>query len=74
MSNALPQHDTSRGHDASRGLAMLTTALGPSIAAMLDAPDTIEVEPAAVTVMVGTNNNNKDKKTTILRSKEVSHG
>jgi type IV secretion system protein VirB11 len=32
-----------RGHDASRGLAMLTTALGPSIAAMLHAPDTIEV-------------------------------
>lgn len=29
--------------DTSRGLAMLTTALGPSIAAMLDAPDTIEV-------------------------------
>ena len=39
MSNAVPQHDASRGHDPSRGLAMLTTALGPSIAAMLDAPD-----------------------------------
>jgi type IV secretion system protein TrbB len=37
MSNAVPQHDPSRG------LAMLTTALGPSIAAMLEAPDTIEV-------------------------------
>jgi len=31
------------GHDPSRGLAMLATALGPSIAAMLDASDTIEV-------------------------------
>lgn len=30
-------------HDPSRGLAMLATALGTSIAAMLDAPDTIEV-------------------------------
>lgn len=30
-------------HDPSRGLAMLATALGPSIAAMLQAPDTIEV-------------------------------
>jgi len=29
--------------DTSRGLAMLTTALGPSITAMLEAPDTIEV-------------------------------
>ncbi len=29
--------------DSSRGLAMLATALGPSVAAMLDAPDTIEV-------------------------------
>lgn len=29
--------------DASRGLAMLATALGPSIAMMLEAPDTIEV-------------------------------
>lgn len=29
--------------DSSRGLAMLSTALGPSVAAMLDAPDTIEV-------------------------------
>jgi P-type conjugative transfer ATPase TrbB len=29
--------------DASRGLAMLTTALGPQVAAMLDAPDTIEI-------------------------------
>ena len=37
MSAALPQQD------ASRGLAMLTTALGPSIAAMLEAADTIEV-------------------------------
>ncbi len=33
----------SLGHDPSRGLAMLATALGPSIAAMLDAADTIEV-------------------------------
>jgi hypothetical protein len=32
--------DVSRGHYPSRGLAMLTTALGPSIVAMLDAPDT----------------------------------
>jgi len=29
--------------DPSRGLAMLATALGPSVAAMLEAPDTIEV-------------------------------
>lgn len=29
--------------DPSRGLAMLTTALGPSVAVMLEAPDTIEV-------------------------------
>ena len=29
--------------DPTRGLAMLSTALGPSIAAMLEAPDTIEV-------------------------------
>ena len=29
--------------ESARGLAMLMTALGPSIAAMLDAPDTIEV-------------------------------
>lgn len=29
--------------DTSRGLAMLRTALGPSVTAMLDAPDTIEV-------------------------------
>ncbi len=29
--------------DTSRGLAMLATALGPSITAMLEAPDTIEV-------------------------------
>lgn len=35
-----PVHSAS---DASRGLAMLATALGPSIAAMLEAPDTIEV-------------------------------
>lgn len=34
---------SSLGHDPSRGLAMLATALGPSIAAMLDASDTIEV-------------------------------
>jgi P-type conjugative transfer ATPase TrbB len=34
---------TSGASDPSRGLAMLATALGPSIAAMLDAPDTIEV-------------------------------
>jgi type IV secretion system protein TrbB len=34
--------DPSRGNP-SRGLAMLATALGPSIAAMLDASDTIEV-------------------------------
>ena len=43
MSSAAPQHDASRGHDPSRGLAMLTTALGPSVAAMLEAPDTIEI-------------------------------
>ncbi|MEQ1610843.1 MAG: P-type conjugative transfer ATPase TrbB [Hyphomonadaceae bacterium] len=43
MSNTIPKQDVSRGHDPSRGLAMLTTALGPSIAAMLEAPDTIEV-------------------------------
>lgn len=30
-------------HDPGRGLAMLATALGPSIATMLEAPDTIEV-------------------------------
>jgi type IV secretion system protein VirB11 len=30
-------------NEPTRGLAMLMTALGPSIAAMLDAPDTIEV-------------------------------
>ncbi len=30
-------------HDPARGLAMLATALGPSVAAMLDAADTIEV-------------------------------
>ncbi len=29
--------------DSSRGIAMLATALGPSVASMLDAPDTIEV-------------------------------
>ncbi|MDX2203301.1 MAG: ATPase, T2SS/T4P/T4SS family, partial [Hyphomicrobiaceae bacterium] len=43
MSTALPQPDASRGHDPSRGLAMLTTALGAEVAAMLEAPDTIEV-------------------------------
>ena len=31
------------GPDGSRGLAMLATALGPDIAAMLEAPDTLEV-------------------------------
>ena len=31
------------GIDPGRGLAMLATALGPSVAAMLEAPDTIEV-------------------------------
>ena len=35
--------DSSRGHDPSRGLAMLTTALGAEVAAMLEAADTIEV-------------------------------
>lgn len=34
---------TSSPNEPTRGLAMLMTALGPSIAAMLDAPDTIEV-------------------------------
>ena len=43
MSNSLPQQDASRGHDPSRGLAMLTTALGAEVAAMLEAADTIEV-------------------------------
>jgi type IV secretion system protein VirB11 len=43
MSNTVPQHDASRGHDPSRGLAMLTTALGAEVAAMLEAPDTIEI-------------------------------
>jgi P-type conjugative transfer ATPase TrbB len=36
-------HPVANTPDVSRGLAMLSTALGPSIAAMLDAPDTIEV-------------------------------
>ena len=40
MSTALPLTDVSCGHDPSCALAVLTTALGPSIAAMLDAPDT----------------------------------
>lgn len=35
--------DLSRGHDASRGLAMLSTALGPALSAVLLAADTIEV-------------------------------
>ena len=39
MSTVLPLPGATRGHDPSRGLAMLTTELGPSIAAMLDAPD-----------------------------------
>ena len=34
---------SSSNSDPTRGLAMLSTALGPSIAAMLEAPDTIEV-------------------------------
>ena len=29
--------------DPARGLAMLATALGPALSAMLEAPDTIEV-------------------------------
>ncbi len=43
MSNAVPQHDHSRGHDLSRGMAMQTTVLGSQITPMLEAPDTIEV-------------------------------
>lgn len=35
--------DPSRGHDASRGLAMLSTALGPALSAVLLAADTVEV-------------------------------
>lgn len=43
MSNAPHLPETACGQDASRGLAMLATALGAEIAAMLAAPDTIEV-------------------------------
>lgn len=43
MSNPVPQHDPSRGHDLSRGMAMLTTVVAPQITPMLEAADTIEV-------------------------------
>lgn len=36
-------HPADHAPDASRGLAMLATALGPQVTAMLEAPDTIEV-------------------------------
>jgi len=43
MSNPVPQYAPSRGHDPSRGPAVLATAAGPQITPILEAADTIAV-------------------------------